>query len=286
MRLLRPGRTTAGVLIAIAAVAAAPAGAAGEPEPLVVRTSAAPAVTFGDPLRLLVTVLARRDAVDVGSIRTSAPLAPFSQLGPTRVSRVTRGPVGVVTFATSAACLEQRCVAASGPRVLHLPPVRVTADAGDGTALAASARWPELTVRGRVPAGVTASAAHFRSDVGPPPVTYRVSPDVLSAILVIAAVVLAVAAIALAALRTVRLVRRRHEVPLTDLERALELVRQAERRPPADRRRAVGLLARVLGARAPVLAGEASTLAWSRPEPTPQSVSSLADEVGRAVEPR
>jgi hypothetical protein len=275
--------TAAALACAALAAGAAPALAA-EP-PLVVRTSAPATVRFGDQVQLRVTVLSRSDAVDAGSIRVTAPLVPFTQLEPTRVTHGTRGALDVATFEVTAACLDQRCVAASGPRVLRLPPVHVTADAGDSVA-SASASWPQIPVRGRVAAGTTASASHFRSDVDPPPVTYRVAPDRLSTFLVLAAAGLLVAAAALAALEASRIVRRRREVTLTELERALVLARQAEQRPPADRRRAVGLLARVLGTREGELADEASTLAWSRPEPTPQSVSTLVDDVANAVEAR
>ncbi|HEY3541246.1 MAG TPA: hypothetical protein VGK79_01780, partial [Gaiellaceae bacterium] len=73
--------------------------------------------------------------------------------------------------------------------------------------------------------------------------------------------------------------RRRGTVTVDELERALRLVREAEARPPADRRRALGLLARLLDARDGRLAGAARTLAWSRPEPEPAAVDDLVDDV-------
>jgi hypothetical protein len=274
-----------GASLAIAIALTVAHGAAAQPadETLVVRTSLPSAAKFGDPVETRVTVLARRDAVDLGSIRVTAPLIPLTRLGATRVTRVERGPLAVLTYVVTSACLEQRCVAAKGPTVLHLPRARVTATATDGRDLSVAERWPELTVVGRVPAGVSASTGHFRTEVDPPPVTYRVSPDRLTALLLLAAGALAVAAVALGAVRAIRLARRRSQVPLTELERAIALARQAERRSPDDRRRAVSLLSRVLRPREPDLAGEASTLAWSRPEPTSQSVSSLVDDVGRTA---
>jgi hypothetical protein len=269
------------VLLAATALVSAPAHAAGEP--LVVQTSVASSVRFGDAVEARVRVLARRDAVDVGSIRVTMPVAPMSRLARTRTSGVSRGPVEILTFEVTAACLDQRCVAPSGPRVLHLPRVRVSAETTGGGELASSARWPELTVRGRVPTGVTDSTGQFRTNLDPPPVTYRASADRVSTALLLTAAALAGIAIALAAVRTVRLFRRRREVAMSELERALLLARQAERRSPADRRRAVGLLARVLGVREEGLAGEASTLAWSAPEPTSDSVSSLVDDIGRRL---
>jgi hypothetical protein len=280
VRRARSGRSAVAVALAIAALAV-PARAADEP--LVVRTAVPPTVTFGDPTEMRVTVVARRAAVDVRSIRVTEPLAPFTQLGPTRVSRTTHGDSEIVSYDVSTACLDQRCVTSSGPRVLRLPPVRVSATATEGAAVTASTRWPELTVRGRVPAGVVASAATFHTELDPPPVSYRVSPDLLSTLLLLTALGLAVLAVGLATVRTVRLVRRRREIPMTELERALALARAAERRSPSDRRRALGLLARILGSREPHLAGQASTLAWSRPEPTSHSVSTLVEDVDRTV---
>lgn len=268
--------------LSIAALASAPPAHAAD-GPLVVQASVPPTVLFGDELTTRVTVSANPDEVDTSSIRVTAPLAPMTQLAPTRVSRTREGALDVVTFDVTAACLDQRCVAAAGPRVLELPRVRVSATATDGSELTDSAAWPKLTVRGRVPATVRDSTGQFRTDLEPPPATYRASPDRSSVLLFVAALVLAGGAVALAARRIFRLVRRRHEIPLTELERALVLVRQSEQRPPADRRRAVGLLARILGTDERPLAEDASTLAWSAPEPTPDSVSTLVDDVGRTV---
>jgi hypothetical protein len=275
-------RLVAAAWLAVLALAV-PAQAA--ESPLVVRTSAPATVLFGDRVPMRVTVTANRDEVDVSTIRVVEPLAPMTQLEPTRATSATRGPVEVVTYEVTAACLEQRCVTANGTRVLDLPPVRVSATAPDGLA-EASASWPDITVRGRTPATARDSTGQFRTDLDPPRVTYRVTPDRTSMFLLLAAAGLATIALALAAVRAIRTVRRRNEVPLTELERALLLVRQSEKRPPADRRRAVGLLARVLGGREPTLAEDASTLAWSAREPTPDSVSVLVDDVGRAVEAR
>ena len=84
----------------------------------------------------------------------------------------------------------------------------------------------------------------------------------------------------LAGATATRLYRRRHGLePLTGLERALALARDAERRPARDRRRALGLLARVLGPRDPQLADEAEHLAWSAPAPTPVALADLVAEV-------
>jgi hypothetical protein len=72
--------------------------------------------------------------------------------------------------------------------------------------------------------------------------------------------------------------------PLTGLERALALAREAEERPTPDRRRALGLLARLLGSRDPHLAGAADDLAWSAPPPTSDAVADLVTQVEQKVD--
>ena len=69
--------------------------------------------------------------------------------------------------------------------------------------------------------------------------------------------------------------------PLTGLDRALALAREAEQRPPPDRRRALGLLARLLGPRDPRLADAADDLAWSAPAPTSDALAELVTQVER-----
>jgi hypothetical protein len=116
-------------------------------------------------------------------------------------------------------------------------------------------------------------------------VSYRVAPGRLATALTIAAVVLAVAGVLLAGWAAATLVRRRRAQArrLTGLERALVLAREAESRPPADRRRALGLLARLLGGRHGRLADEAEELAWSAPSPQPAALAELVTQVEREV---
>ena len=95
---------------------------------------------------------------------------------------------------------------------------------------------------------------------------------------------LALTALALAAIHVARMVRRHRFVEMGELERALALARSSESRSAEDRRRALGLLARVLGARGQRLAPATSTLAWSAPLPSPVSVSTLVEQVEHEVE--
>jgi len=275
-----PALVAACLLPASAAAASAQGGA-----PVKVQTSLPSTVAFGVPLTARVVVLLQRDAVEPDRLHVIAPLEPLTQLKATRVSRSSRGDTDVVTYDVTAACLDQRCVAPDGARQLRLPVVRAEVPLRTGSLVSATGRWPRLTVRGRVHASDLArSPLPFRSDLGAPRITYRVAPSRLTAALVAIALGLALIALTLAAIRVARIVRRRGFVELGDLERALALARSSESRSPEDRRRALGLLARVLGARGQGLAPATSTLAWSAPLPSPGSVSSLVEQVEHEVE--
>jgi hypothetical protein len=230
------------------------------------------AVDFGDPVTATVSVSAPRDA----RVQVEQDLSPLTQLGRTRFTRVTRGDTQTVTYVTRASCIDDRCLARTAAKRIALRPAIVRVG-GETTKQA----WPILSLQRRVsPADAAEARPPLRSDTSPPPASYRVSPDRLATVLSILAVVLAAAGALLAGATATRLYRRRHgPEPLTGLERALALARDAERRPARDRRRALGLLARVLGPRDPQLADEADHLAWSAPAPTPVALADLVAEV-------
>ena len=113
--------------------------------------------------------------------------------------------------------------------------------------------------------------------------SYRIAPGTLSLLLDIVAAVLAAAGIGYAAWQLIVVQGTRTPDTRNDIELALALVRDAKSRTPADRRRAVGLLARVLGHRDEPLAHAAGELAWSEPTPAPDELAALADQVDREV---
>ena len=241
------------------------------------------AVEFGDPVAASVTVLADSRTVDPSAVRVHHDLAPLTQIGRTQITRTKRGRLLVITYRTRASCLDQRCLGNGRSKGIVLAPVRVdVAASGDQ----ARTSWPALQVRSRVlPGDVVQENPPLRSDATPPPVNYRVAPDTLALALTIVAVLLAVAGVLLAGWAIAALVRRRRTEArrLTGLERALALAREAEARPPADRRRALGLLAGLLGGRNTRLADEAEELAWSAPAPQPAALSELVTQVEREV---
>jgi hypothetical protein len=238
-------------------------------------------VGFGDRVNTSVVVLLDRKRVDPARVQVTENLAPLQPLAPVQATRTTHGRLVTLTYDIPAACLDDACLSLHGPKRLLLAPVRV--DAG---AASSGATWPALSVRGRVVGtDLIPNTPPLRADVAPPPVRYRIAPGTIADLLEFAAVVLAAAGIALAGrqLWTLQQARRRREAGLSDIELALVLAREAETRPPADRRRALGLLARLLARRDDRLAGAARDLAWSEPAPTTDALSDLVTEVEREV---
>ena len=243
------------------------------------------AVEFGDPVTAEVTVLVDRNAIPDPEVNMESNVGPLTQLGRTRVTRTKRGNLLMVSYATRAACLEQRCLSSRRSKPITLQPAQVEVR-GHGTQ---TVRWPTLRINGRV-AAEDARDTHppLRADATPPPATYRVDPGTLATLLDAAAAFLAAAAILLAGWTATALYRshRRKQERLTGLARAVVLAREAEQRPPADRRRALGLLASLLGGRDRELADAADELAWSAPAPTTDKLSELVTQVEQEVNGR
>lgn len=254
-------RLAAGAVVVLAL--AGPAGAAAP-----TATLSPSEALFGD--RITATVTAPRGA------RVVADFGPLDVLsGPTRTR------TGLIW---TVACLSEDCVPGAAPRRIVLPPVRVTGTVSE------TVPWPMLTIAGRVTSKQAAAARPpFRLETQLPHPSYRVAPGTLALVLDVVAAALVFAAALLLGLELVRRRRRREEerlAALSPLERALVFAREAERRGPVERRKALGLLARVLGGREEQLAGTASELAWSPEKPSPEQVESLVGDVEREVGPR
>jgi hypothetical protein len=155
-------------------------------------------------------------------------------------------------------CLDAACVPGPGPRRLHVGGVDVVI-------------VPRATA-----AQVAKPLRSFRRQTQVPPPRYRIRPGLLRLLLGVAALVLLAAALLLLAPLARRLVPERRD-ERTPLERALDLVRGSLARDPADRRRALDLLARALGRRRETR--DALDLAWSRPVPDETSVETLLQRV-------
>ena len=239
-------------------------------------------VQFGDLIHTRVSVVAD-GSVRAGSVRVVDDLAPLTTVSQPRTSRVG----GVTEVTLDAICLTSACVSDTGSTTPKLAPARVSATLKNGHAVNVTVHWPQLTVRGRVTGGdLSGSQPPFRASLLPPAATYRTAPATLAWLLDAVAIILGLGAAALVGVQVRRWTRGRgHLAPGDDLERALRLAREAERRPVPDRRRAAGLLARLLGERdARALAGNASDLAWAEPQPEPEALESLVGEVERGRE--
>jgi hypothetical protein len=279
--------TLAAVVVALIAAAVAVVvardapGTPEQPPPVALRGLAVllpGAVEFGDRLEARVVAMVDPRQLDPHRLQVSQTFAPLTQLGPTRTTILTGDRVDTVTLTTPLACVEQACVGASGLQRVTLPPVRIVAP-GRSSKRTVTLHWPTLSVQGRVSKAALASgAAGLRADSSPPAVTYRTSPSTLAWLLTVAAALIAAAAVVLACLE-LRHMRAARRAPTEDaLTRALALVREAEQRPPPDRRRALDLLARVLpGDRG---ADTVRDLAWSEPEPQAAELSSVAERFG------
>jgi hypothetical protein len=244
--------------------------------PLVARASFdPPAAAFGDRISATITVEIDRSRAPAQTLRLSDSVAPLQPIGPTRTIRVTQGDVELVTIAVPVACISAACIASRGVAQLRLAPAKASITTAAGL-LRVSAAWPHLAVRDRVRAAdLDPVQPPLEADASPLPPTYSASPATLAAILDAVAVLLGVLAAGLAAWELLRARRRRaQEVPLV---RAIRLARSAQALPGPERRRALELLARMLGRSE--LQRQATRLAWSEPSPEPAELELLVQAI-------
>jgi hypothetical protein len=250
-----------------------------------VQTSLAPRpVLFGDDVTAHVDVLVDTRRVDPRSVRVTDGFGAWRQAAPERTTTTVAGGTAKRSFRFTLSCLDSTCL----PHVTRFAPVTVTARLRDGRTITVRRRWPALTVVGRVAASAAAAAKPpFRAQTALPAPSFDASPTPLALWLDVLAGLLAAAGAAVVAAELVR--RRRLLAAGADerppLVRALALVREAERRAPADRRKAAGLLARTLAQEGgDGLADRAARVAWSSEQPSPERLDRLADDVEKEIE--
>jgi hypothetical protein len=244
---------------------------------LAVRTSLGPSPTFfGDVLRAEIDVSAASQATRISVVPAFTPYAPIEAPA---VSRTRNGSLASVHYRYLIQCLSVDCLPVDAPSRLRLKPVVVTA-VENGRPLRAAAQWPETFVASRLSSRDLAQPRFRRSAALPSP-DYWASPHLLADLLTAVAGALAAVAAGLAGRELVRsFARRRRPVELTPLEAALLYTRESARRPAADRRKALALLAQTLDAEGvPALADTAGGAAWSDSPPTAETALRLADEV-------
>jgi hypothetical protein len=288
-------RRTAAAAVVLAGAAAAAVlllGSSGSQRPtsptapLSVRAVLAPrTVQFGDELTARIVVLLDRRAVHVRTLRINHGLAPLRQLGPARTTRTRQGRLVAISVSVPAACLGASCATGIGAVPIVPPPVTVQVRTRHGVTLRRIARWSPLDVTSRVPAAdLTMANPPFRADALPPPPGYLIAPGMFARLLDILAALLAAAGVGLATWQGFAVGRHRRAPPgADDIELALLRTRGVEARPVPERRRALGLLARLLDARDRPLAGAARELAWSEPPPEPEALAAFVAEVERTV---
>lgn len=242
-------------------------------EPVTVRAAlSAPTVLFGDPLDARVDVLVDRSRVDPESVRVLGDFAPFRVRTTTR-TRTDSGDTTSLRWELELLCLERACLPKQGqPKPVRLERGFVLWGPSGREAL----NWPGVEVASRLSAADRVRPALRLADAPPPAATFRVSPSLVSALLLGLAALLALGAIALLTVEVRRvLARRRSRDPLFGLApvaRALALLDRA--RTPDERRRALDRLARAVEDEE--LSEEARTLAWSAPMPDQPDAAAVA----------
>jgi hypothetical protein len=257
-------------LVGLAVLLGAPSAGAAGPQ---VATSVGPQpARFGDVIHATLTVRA-------GSAAEVQPgFAPFQVLRASS-TRTRNGSQVVTTWRYDLQCLDAVCVPGPGARSVPIAASRV--HVGTTTVVA---RFRPVRVDPRATAAQVANPSRsFMHPTTAVPPTYRFSPSALRATLFAAALVLLLVAAGLllppARVRRVAATADR----LDPLGRALALVRASLSRPPADRRRALGLLSRTLRTRGESqVARAAADLAWSEPEPDPGHITQLVERIGGA----
>jgi hypothetical protein len=275
------------VLVAAAAVAivlllsaGAPVAAIAPPRTIAVSAEFDPATPgFGDRIDARIVIALNRRAVRSQTLRYTYGLAPLTLLGGVRTSRFVSGDLELVSLVAPVACVTAPCVARTGVTTLGFPMVRATVLSTSGARQSVSTRWPALPIRGRLFPSDLSASPKFEANASPPAPSYSVSPSTMSALLDVLAALCAVGAVVLAAWQALVFVRRRPAQEVGALERALRLAREAENLPVPHRRRAVGLLARLLGRDR--LSSTASELAWSEHKPRPDELEALVSEIER-----
>lgn len=247
-------------------------------ESFVLRTAIAPLTSaFGDPVTAHLRILLDRREVDPDRIRMLAFFRPWTDR--TSVVRIDQGNLTSLHYTIRLFCLTLSCTSSDERETTYGFGGRVVFDTGPVREFT----WPEVTVATRVPprtqpdentGEVEQWPPAWRAAVSLPDPEYRASPGLLAWVLGgLGALLVASSATAGALLlRRGRLLRER-SVP--QLERALELLRNA--RSPGERRTALEAVAVALELeRGSALAEPARALAWSAGSPSETEAAKLA----------
>jgi hypothetical protein len=313
-------RLLAILAVSLALVAAAGCGGGGDTPSLpkgrflAARETVTPRVhLFAEPIVARVDVIVDGDRYDPERIRLLSEFKPYEEQGDPVVERRDSGRYTHLSYEYTLRCLVYECLqeVGGGPPQIQpggLPPppgaqaggfgernttrfdaARVVYDDPEkGERTVQNVSWPEVQSVSRLnyadvsSGGVGGIGFPFSASVTPlPEASYRVSPNLLGAGLLVGALVL----LALPAALVVRAIRREDEVvveeepELPPLEKALVLVEWARERGEAERREALEVLAVELDAEASPLARDARRLAWSPAPPLSAAMTGLVKAV-------
>ncbi len=253
---------------------------------------------FAEPVVARVDILVDRDHLDPDRVRLQTKFLPYD-VKAAATNRTDRGRFTELRYEWLLRCLRIACIpeilpSAAGDaetgrgerRTFDLPAAEVLYEDEGETRTLTRATWPELVSVSRIKqSDVPSFGFVFKSSVAPlPEPDYRVSPTVLGAGLIGAALLVLV----LPAVLAIGWWRRRRPEPeiveeeeVTPLERALRLVEWAgDREDGTERREALENLAVELDAvDSEELAESARRLAWEPASPSPEGAATLVAEV-------
>jgi hypothetical protein len=246
-----------------------------------------PAHAFGDPVVAELVLEVDPAVVDPDTIRIPTEFSPYEPAGPTKIERTESGGTLRLRYRYPLICLDEGCSPEGSRRVFEFSLGNVVyqfrTTPGRATAIV---DWQPFTVTSRVGEQALADR-EWRADVTIlPGVSYRLAPGTLAALLFAASVAFAGLAVALAWWRLRPRGRQVEQAelapvrPLTPLERALALAREAARNGDSpDRRRALERVARELDSRGHRdLADRARDLAWAAGLANTAAIDELAEE--------
>lgn len=243
---------------------------------------------FYEPVTAGLDLVFDRRIVREGTIRVTTGFAPYKAASPS-VERTESGDLVRLRYRWGLECVTAECLPQGGSSsrfdfsLGRLDFVII----GQGRS-AQPVDWPSVEATSRVGPFDVEQAQWRALTARPPEVSYRVSPDVLGAGLLGAAVLLLVAAGALAWQLVPRraaedVVESEAERRVTAIERALELaLASSANGGTIEQRKALERLARELGAESlDALTLRARRLAWSPTPPLRVDVEALAEDVRR-----
>jgi hypothetical protein len=245
------------------------------------------AVSFGDPLVAQLDLVVDPGAIDPQTVQIQPSFGAYRTVG--QSLRTTRGAGESLSYRFVLQCLDPVCVPPSARVEQRFQPATVSYRTRSGETVTQHVAWPSYLLSSRLTDADRRDAARsLRFDATVPSPSYRISPDLLRALLAALAGVMALAAAVLVGFA----LRPRHApdtAVLSDsrLVQALRAVRASTANGrPAERRKALGWLGRELRAvQRPSEADEARRLAWSADPPTATSAGDFATRVETSEDP-